>query len=121
MIGAADQNNDPQPISALIVRREVMSAAFLSVLLPGDDGSATVTLRTATRDGAPVGSEEAVGLAIRTPSAAYDVWIAADSGSYQTSGQIDGGQIDGRAIGGGRLLVERTDGSGVQSESISLG
>jgi hypothetical protein len=111
-IGAADQNNDPQPVSALIVRREAAETAFLSVLLPADDGSGTVAVRPATRGGAPVGPEQAVGLLIRTTSATYDVRIAMGAGPYQ---------LDGREIGGGQLLVERTDAAGgTQSETVLL-
>ncbi|MCC7369031.1 MAG: heparinase II/III family protein [Chloroflexi bacterium] len=112
-IGGPDQNNDPTMVSALIVRRQAASTAFLSALLEGGDGSETVTIRPATRGGTAVGAEQAVGLTIATATATYAVWLAAGPESYQ---------IDGRQMVGGQVLVERTDTDGMtRTESAALG
>lgn len=110
-IGAANQENDPQPVSALIVRRPAPASAFVSVLLPGDVGTASVLGVPALRDGAPVGAEEAFGVQIRTPGGAYDIYVAPGLGPYD---------IGGRRVDGSTIVVERPDGSGSQTEQAAL-
>jgi hypothetical protein len=110
-IGAPDQSNAPDAVSATIVRREAAATTFVAVLLPGDDGTATITTMPALRDGAPVTADEAVGFQIRLPGATYDVMLALGASAYE---------VGGRQVAGGQIVVTRTDGNGVQSEGVAL-
>ncbi|MFN8636992.1 MAG: alginate lyase family protein [Chloroflexota bacterium] len=110
-IGAPDQNNAPEPVSALIVRRESASTAFVSALLPNDDGSATVSQLLALRDGSPVPAEDAVSLRITTARGTYEVVLTPGAGSYT---------VDGRDVAGGTAEVTLRTGAGVQSERAAL-
>lgn len=111
-VGAPDQNNAPDQVSALLVRRRASAAAFVAVLLPGDDGTAAVTPLPATRDGAPVGADAALGLLIRADGVAYEVLLTPDPSPAE---------VGGRAVAGGQIVVIRTDRGGtVEVEQAPL-
>jgi heparinase II/III-like protein len=110
-IGAPDQENAPEPVSALIVRRQAAATTFVSVLLTGYRGDGSVTPLGALRDGVPVGADEAIGLQIRAPRGSFDLFVTLGAGAYQ---------IGGRDVSGGQILVERMDGGATQTEQAAL-
>jgi len=111
-IGGADQNNAPDPVSAVIVRREAEATAFVAALLPGDDGTASVTLLPATRADTAVPASVAVGLQIVTTRGTYEVLVLPDAAPSD---------IGGREVAGGQIVVTFTDSAGsTQTEQTPL-
>jgi hypothetical protein len=105
-IGGPDQNNDPTPVSTLIVRREAASTTFVAALLTGYAGAGDVTMLPALRAGMPVAADEAIGIGIRAPRGDFDVLLAPGPGTYQ---------IGGREVAGGQVVVARPDGTAEQA------
>ena len=95
-------------MSALIVRRAADSATFVSALLPGDDGTASVA--PLALGGAAAGN--AAGVQLVAGGTTYEVLVLPDLGP------VDAG---GRAVAGGQILVTVTDAAGAShSESAPL-
>ncbi|HZO25700.1 MAG TPA: hypothetical protein VFH48_06865 [Chloroflexota bacterium] len=109
-IGGPDQNNAPEPVTTVIVRREAAATTFVSALLTGYVGQGEVAALPALRDGAPVSADEAIGVQIRAPRGSYDILLAPGPGTYE---------IAGRQISGGQIVVVRPDDGTVEQAALS--